>query len=480
MKKFVFPLTVFLLFVLLFINACSDKRDNNSPNIIPNNSIDLISELTANPDFNWRTSNNIDFTINVPQGVPVGIIKIQSQPENILFYKGMANQNNVFHRTINIPSYVNQIKISYSDESLISASYNINQQTKYLEHTFEMNTFKSTKVIEDDDNDGVPNEDDDYPNDFNRAFDNSYPGYDAFNNKLYYTLAFEDTYFGTGDYDFNDFVADFRFEYVTNASDQIVDTVLFKFYVRCSGATHKNGFGFQLPNVQESWVTSVSGYDLTADTPYVNLDANNLEAGHNGDSATVIVFADSWRLFGQNKAISNTDPDKAYYGIDSFNIVMRFNSGIAANNLNLEDWNPFIIEQYPTHGRCLEIHLPDYYRTELGSCSEIGNNYRSPTQNLPWGIIVGSKFDYTIESGTNFPVIGDSLIVDSTYNILEMNLGHLHFIEWVQSDGVDYPDWYMAKTGYRDCQYFYINAKFGVCAHHSDPTLYPYLPNTNP
>ncbi len=58
----------------------------------------------------------------------------------------------------------------------------------------------------DADGDGVPNDEDDYPNDGDRAFDNYYPANGPG------TLAYEDLWPGKGDYDFNDLVLDYRFK----------------------------------------------------------------------------------------------------------------------------------------------------------------------------------------------------------------------------------------------------------------------------
>jgi len=60
----------------------------------------------------------------------------------------------------------------------------------------------------DSDGDGVPNDEDAYPYDTERAFNNFYPSGD------YASLAFEDLWPGLGDYDFNDLVLDYTIEKV--------------------------------------------------------------------------------------------------------------------------------------------------------------------------------------------------------------------------------------------------------------------------
>ncbi len=71
--------------------------------------------------------------------------------------------------------------------------------------------------VADVDGDGIPDDQDDYPNDPLRAFDNYFPA------AGFGSLAFEDLWPGKGDYDFNDVVVDYRFQTVTNALNQVVE-----------------------------------------------------------------------------------------------------------------------------------------------------------------------------------------------------------------------------------------------------------------
>ncbi len=488
MKNYV-VLFAFVAAVLL-LNSCKKEINETPPE---SGTPQLISEIVADPSFDWRTETDIKFLIKIPQTAPIGVIKVYSAESGIVFFRALASHDIDLEISLNIPTYIKKVDIEYSDPTLLAKTVDVTLATRTITHTFEFSGLKSTtNVMADSDNDGVPDDEDDYPDDPTRAFDNSYPGNDVDGNELFNTLAWEDTYKGTGDYDFNDLVADYRFEYVTNAQNEIVDDLLLNFNVRCSGATHHNGFGFQMPGVAENLITDVSGYRLTAD--YINLTPNNLEAGHDGDSATVIIFDDSYSLFppspyGPKKntiveeSLVNCDTtitiEPPYYGVDTFDIRVTFVAGVLAANLNLTNWNPFIIESYTNYVRCLEIHLPDYATTVLGTCSS--GDYRTPVHNLPWGVNVGSYFDYTFESGC--PVSEDT-VVNPIFNVQEMNLGHLKFIEWVQSNGANFADWYMPKPDYRDCDFFYINLHYtftpNVCAHYLEPTIYPYLPNLAP
>ncbi|NLH53483.1 MAG: LruC domain-containing protein, partial [Bacteroidales bacterium] len=75
-------------------------------------------------------------------------------------------------------------------------------------------------VIADADGDGVGDQDDEYPTDPFRAFNNYYPSSNGFA-----TLAFEDNWPNKGDYDFNDVVVDYQLNRVTNSQNQLVEVL---------------------------------------------------------------------------------------------------------------------------------------------------------------------------------------------------------------------------------------------------------------
>ena len=100
----------------------------------------------------------------------------------------------------------------------------------------------------DSDGDGVPDNEDDYPNDPDRASNNFYPGVG------FGSLAFEDNWPFKADYDMNDMVIDYRYNQVTNSDNEVVE-IKAKIVLRAMGASFHNGFGIELP-VASSQVAS--------------------------------------------------------------------------------------------------------------------------------------------------------------------------------------------------------------------------------
>lgn len=287
----------------------------------------------------------------------------------------------------------------------------------------------------DSDSDGVDDEDDDYPLDATRAFNNYYPVAGTG------TLAFEDLWPFCGDYDFNDLILDYRFKTVSNASDDVVE-VIGTFTVRANGAALYNGFGFVLPDADSDIPDNieVTGYSLTHGI--ITLDGmNHLEAGQT--KPVVIVFDDAYDLM---PGISNTVLGGAYHDPVSIDITMTVTNGFyfREDDFGLDSWNPFLFIEL-TRGR--EVHLMDYPPTDLvnpdlfgtgSDASDPGTStYYHTSTGLPWAMDFPISYEYTVE-------------------YQPPSMGYLHFIEWVESGGTTYTDWYSnAGAGYRDNTYIY-------------------------
>ncbi len=290
----------------------------------------------------------------------------------------------------------------------------------------------------DNDGDGVPDDDDDYPDDPDRAFDNYYPA------GGYGTLAYEDLWPGKGDYDFNDLVCDYRFQMVTNSSNFVVE-IFGSFIVKAFGAGFQNGFGFQLANdnVDESDIT-VTGYDLQEG--YITLNGNGTEAGQS--KPTIIAYDNTYNLMehpGQGIGV-NTDPFASYVTPDTVAITMDIaDNTYTLAQIDIPNFNPFIIVNLE---RGVEVHLPDYEPTDLVDVSYFGTidddtdpstgKYYKTENNLPWAINIYESFEYPKEKVE---------IIDT----------YLHFVEWAESGGILYTDWYNnTNSGYRNDANIYV------------------------
>ncbi len=291
--------------------------------------------------------------------------------------------------------------------------------------------------IEDQDGDGVSDEDDDYPNDPDKAFDNYMPSEDMFS-----TLAYEDLWPSKGDYDFNDLVLDYNFNQITNADNDLVE-IEAKLVIRAVGAGFHNGFGFELP-VNPSTIESVDGYRLNDN--YINLSANGTESGQS--KAVIIAYDDSYDILkhpgaGNGTGVNTTEGVTYVEPNDTIFLNIKFTTPVSIETF-LPPYNPFLIKD---GDREFEIHLPNFEPTDLANLEHFGTYddasdalegiyYKSKSTNLPWAINIPVSFDYPTEKD-------------------EILLAYLKFGAWVESDGLMFDNWYEDQDGYRNNEYIY-------------------------
>ncbi|MES2656400.1 MAG: LruC domain-containing protein [Bacteroidota bacterium] len=273
----------------------------------------------------------------------------------------------------------------------------------------------------DTDGDGVSDVNDAYPNDATKAYNNYYPSATGVA-----TVSFEDLWPSKGDYDMNDIVMTYRYNIVTNASNNVAQ-VIGNYTLHATGGALQNGFGVQFP-IDRAKATSVTG--------------GTLEAGQT--KAVVTLFNNS----RAQMATFNTVPGAS--ASDTVNYTMSFNvtAGPSLATFGLNEYNPFIWNNTAGFGRGYEIHLPGKVPTNLANAALFGtaednsnvvaNRYYVSTGNgLPWAISIPVKFAYPIERS-------------------DINTAYLKFATWVQSGGAQYADWYTNSTGYRDVSKVYI------------------------
>lgn len=298
--------------------------------------------------------------------------------------------------------------------------------------------------ITDTDGDGVADEDDDYPTDPFRAYNNFFPAQNA-----YGTVAFEDNWPSRGDYDFNDVVVNYNINRVTNAQNQVVE-VLGSFIMRASGASFRNGFGFQMDGITPNKIIEASGFHVSPES-IISYAANGLEANQN--FANCIVFDNFYKAMshpGSGTGI-NTDKSAPFVPYVTLNVTLKFQeNGVPAAggvvNLTELPATAFNFYIFIKQDRGREVHLADRMPTSLVNTALFGTGdddtnpgtgkYFKTPNNLPWGIDIIQGFDYPIEKAP-------------------ISEAYLHFVEWAESSGTAYPDWYSNNPGYRDASKIY-------------------------
>lgn len=293
----------------------------------------------------------------------------------------------------------------------------------------------STPVIVDADGDGVADINDDYPEDATRAYNNYYPSATTWSS-----MAFEDLWPAYGDYDMNDLVVNIRFNRVTNAQNQVVDLINL-YDVQAVGGSLRNGFGFQLDNVDVGVIGSVTGYSVNPGS-YISLASNGLESGT--VKPVVILWDDAENVINREGGEYFNTEHNGYVGTsDLVTLTLHFSTPQSTSAVGLPPYNHFLIKGKE---RGTEIHQPGKVPTSKANTALFGTGdddtnpsagkyYKSAT-NLPWSIFVAEEFDYPLEE-------------------VDIVNAHLKFAAWAESNGAQYSDWYLNKAGYRSTENIY-------------------------
>lgn len=371
-------------------------------------------------------------------------ISIGSDNGNQKFFQGQIDEPSLWGIALTQQQVSGSLNIPWSgNETGLTALWHFNEGSGLISldssphhnngtiYGATFNTEVGYNPTNDTDGDGVQNGYDDFPDDPARAFITSTPA------SGFGSLAFEDLWPNTGDYDFNDLVVDYRFNNITNASNFLVETYAV-FILRASGAGFSNGFGFQLPsNAIPASAITASGSHLSES--FITLSDNGLEAQQS--RPTVIVFDNAFSVIVPPGGGSgfNTTSGMPYQNPDTLTIHLQYPPNTyTSSQLNIGNFNPFMIVN-KTRGK--EIHLPDYPPTCLADISYFGQGqdnsdpatgrYYKTEGNLPWAINIVSPFSYPYEK-------------------TDILLAYQHLAEWAQSNGSVYQDWYANLPGYRN------------------------------
>ena len=273
--------------------------------------------------------------------------------------------------------------------------------------------------IIDADGDGVSDVLDEYPTDASKAYNNYYPSVSG-----YATLAFEDLWPSRGDYDMNDVVMKYKYNVVTNASNNVAQ-VIGNYTLLATGGSFQNGFGVEFP-ITRNKVAGLTG--------------GTLEIGQT--NAVVTLFSNS----RSEMEAWNTVPSAVTASAKNYTINFTVSAGTSLSSFGLGSYNPFIWNNTVGFGRGYEVHLPRKAPTSLANTALFGssndnttsipNTYMSKGNNLPWAIDVPVVFNYPIERA-------------------DITTAHLKFASWVTSGGTQFTEWYNVGTGYRNTAKIY-------------------------
>ena len=224
-------------------------------------------------------------------------------------------------------------------------------------------------------------------------------------------VAFEDCWPNKGDYDLNDVIVRYQSVLNFNSNNQVLSTE-DTYELLWSGATFKNGFAYQL-NTERS---NTSPEMLATSTTF---NGQGLDADLS--KATVNVFLSAVNVTEGNRKTA------------TYKIKNTFKSPLPHETLGVPPYNPFIMVHDGLGKPRTEVHLVNYPPTEKADMtlfhtgedlSSVPTSYYIANGNYPFAIHLSGATSF------NTP---ESHPIDKSFE---------HFMDWVNSNGANYKDWY--------------------------------------
>lgn len=282
----------------------------------------------------------------------------------------------------------------------------------------DTSTLVSIPDANDSDADGVPDADDEFPNDYDRVSSSFYPSSDE-----WITLAYEDNWPSTGDYDMNDLVVRERLQAIYDANN-LVSGFKVSGFIDARGAKNRNGFALRIMDVPSN--------NFDSATLVVDGNTYDKEPEDNQSDLVFQLWSDS-HLFtetGERGSCSHFNTVKSCSEFVSVPFELDVKFDYPLDNLLHSKLDFFI---FRTNYRGREIHFADYPPTDLFDASQFGrkedtsdpdtNRYFRNENNLPWALQIPQQWRHPRE-------------------YIDVLWAYPDYEQWVESSGQEAADWF--------------------------------------
>mgnify|MGYP000703520382 CR=1 FL=1 len=304
---------------------------------------------------------------------------------------------------------------SWGDNDFNDAVFSVKAASPTAIDTANLATMPSA---DDSDADGVADWEDEFPNDYRRAFSAFYPSAND-----WVTLAYEDNWPHMGDYDMNDLVVRERLQTTYNADGSISGFILDGF-IDARGAAQHNGFALRLMGMSPDIIAQGS----------VTIDGQSFERSPEQwqSEAVLVLWQDSHvhTQTGESDSCSHFNTKKECATFDPVPFRLDIHFAYAPANLNHSELDFFI---FKTDYRGREIHFANYPPTDLFDASQFGRyedtsspetgRYFKNSTNLPWALKVNTNWCYPRE-------------------YIDVVWAYPEYEQWVESSGGLAVDWF--------------------------------------
>ena len=251
----------------------------------------------------------------------------------------------------------------------------------------------------------------------------------------YVTLAYEDNWPETADYDMNDLVLRYRITEILK--DGLVAKITISGQLMAVGASYHSGFAVRLFGVNDELI------DPTKTRLYYNTELQGSDPQESGmDEASFILINDAIEVSSYSCYFFRTQNDcRENVGLE-FELNFSFTTPIATENMPAMPYDPFLFAtpgyyhgpsfaQAP--GRSYEVHLADQAPTESfdtnfftlaqDTSDPSSERYFKTVNNMPWALLIYDEWQWPRER-------------------VDLTTAYPDFPDHTTSVGISNTDWY--------------------------------------
>ncbi|WP_057830374.1 LruC domain-containing protein [Colwellia sp. TT2012] len=245
-------------------------------------------------------------------------------------------------------------------------------------------------------------------------------------NNQFGTMAFEDEWPLTGDYDFNDAVFDYNVE--ENKVNGLVHRIVLKILPVARGAIYENSLRLLI----NTPITNIG--QVSMQLKGVTTELSPIADGNQSLFIIIDKITDALPPPPGYK-MSNTFSGSPKVNGNLYTLTINFNYPISSQTLGTAPYNSFI-SRVLASGEQIEVHFPGHFPSTKASKRKFGqgqddsdksqDRYYQTEGNLPWAMLIPTKWHHTKER-------------------VDLSNGYPDILQWAASKGKSKKGWYKSK-----------------------------------
>lgn len=389
-----------------------------------------FTELVIPSDFDWKMSENVTCNFTSEHASKVYVSTGADMAPFASFYVGQ----DIDQVKLNVPIYINTLYVKYETGTGLSAAQALDITNNTVTYAVPADSKEVETALAYSSKTGL-----------SRANDQAVIFYPARENG-WGTLMFEDLWPAYGDYDFNDFVVNYKMQLYPNNKNMVKEMIL-GIRIKAIGGSLPYDLCLAIRGIKAGEIEEYEKQE--AYNALEDADMELLNPGNNEKNPPIFRFNNIRTNTKAPKGFAylNTDPNekaRVQEG-DMVNITfyITFRNSIPQADLTLDAFDFFIakpVEEGASQWQ--EIHTRGYAPTE-----EFGQTVYEQTKE---GNSYIGKSDIYYSSNTNLVwAINIPTNIPHAHEKADFLKAYPYFKNWATSGGKQHKDWYENKEGYR-------------------------------